>query len=184
MILGIDVGICNFAYCVRDEHDGLRTIELLNLIDEYKTHSRRKRQFRTLTYDDVHRLIDVLRDTIFTDSFMKKYKINIVRIECFPSKSIKKLWLFAHLLFSFFRTRVTDTALVHGKKKLYIREELSLFQNIVTESDYRRMLLEYETRKELSVLIFGAYMKSQKINMDVLGSKLDDVADAFLLTYT
>ena len=175
MILGIDVGFRNFAYCIRDANS-IRVVEVVDLIGEYCC---RGKTMNSLTYIDIYKMTTMVVSYIFqqTDRVIR------VRIEHMPSQGRRKLWMFAHLLNFHIRQiyQGIDCMLVHGKKKYQYHRELEHIQNTI--ENYMSCLQTYTNRKQLSVRIFVKYLESKEINYDGLGSKLDDAADAFLLTF-
>ena len=170
-VLGIDVGVRNFAYCVRGTY-GPRVIEIIDLLQDFNAKFDKKKTFNTLNYDDMHVLIDIILTDYFNVHFMHQYNVTSIRIESMPPKSKKKIWLLCHLIFHVLRRVVQDTKLVHGKLKY--------------TSQYKMMpvkLNTYKKRKKYSESIFVDYMERNHIRYEALGKKLDDAADAFLLTF-
>lgn len=186
MILGVDVGIRNFAYCIRDSNKKLfKCVEVIDFFDlEIEEFPRRKRKnsIKQLKSTDIHDYTQILFKHIFTSTFMSK--IESVKIESLPHRCNRKVWLLTHLVYSRMQELKNRSlpflrvSFVHGKKK-YDRHLflLSFYQQLDLRSR------SYQIRKQNSVTIFLAVTRHFKICVNALGPKLDDAADAYLLTF-
>lgn len=178
MILGIDVGIRNLAYCRRN-HKRLHSIEIIDLLELYNEKFALNKRYNNLTYKDVHHMHALVFKEIFTKTFIDS--LHHVNIENLPPRSKKKIWLLTHLIFSTFsRHENIQVNFIHGQKKFIPRKDYILSTPI---DNYMKFLNNYKSRKLLSTQIFKAFMAEQKICIHALGNKLDDAADALLLTY-
>lgn len=170
-ILGIDIGIRNFAYCVRGTY-GPEIMEIVDILEIYNTYNTKK-TFNEISYEDIHVFKDIIMTKYFNILFFEKYKVTSIRIESMPIKSSKKLWLFSHIIYGSLRKCVDNTKFIHGKLKYTSKLSNPLPENLNT----------YSKRKKYSKEVLVQYLKFNMVDYTKLGKKLDDVADAFLLTY-
>lgn len=179
VVLGIDVGLVNFAYCVRDkttrrEIRKIENVDLVELYNDTRKHRRGSKTFRKLTYDNIHQICAIVFSHVLTPQLVKN--VDAIRIECMPPKSKKKIWLLSHLIFQYCTTAFqVSCRLVHAKKKFECHKHLV--------PHFLQRTKTYEGRKSVATKLFLDFMRAKDIDPAPLGPKLDDVADAFLLTY-